>query len=215
MDVLTTAWVAAGQPWVPDPGGRGTCARCGNSGTDLAATREVVSRVFTGYDGWVDPSGPGLCPACAWGYRTRALRTAAHMVIAHPLLLQQLSPVRLGDLLTEPLSPQVAVVVPLRPGRKHLFPAAVWGRVTVEDACLPWTGADATRLGVMRRLRALGFRPRMLTEPAPAWSVLRRLPRTWWSQVGADWDLLEPWRTRRPWFDLAAHACHGDLQVAS
>ncbi len=215
MNVLTTAWVAAGRPRVPVPCGRGACARCGSAGTELAATREVVSRVFTGYDSWADPSGPGLCPACAWGYRTRTLRTTTHMVTAHPLLLQALSAPRLGDLLTRPLPPRVAVVVPLRPGRKHLFPTAVWGRVTVEDTHLPWTSGDATRLGVMRRLRALGFGPRMLTEPAPAWSVLRRLPRTWWSQVGADWDLLEPWRSRRPWFDLAVYVCRGPAQVAS
>lgn len=206
MDVLTAAWAAAGRPRVLEPAARGGCARCGRADADLVPARAVVSKVFTGHDGWADPSGTGLCPACTWGYRTPRLRANAHLVTREPLRLRPLSPARLGDLLTRPLAPEAAVVVPLRPGRKHLLPGAGWGRVTVENALLPWTAADADRLGAMRRLRALGFGSRMLAAPAPPWSVLRRLPRHWWADVLEDWSALAPWRTRPPWFDLGVHA---------
>lgn len=205
MDVLLAAWQACGRPQALPPTTDGTCARC-SSLADLVATRAVVSKVFTGYDQWRNPSGAGLCPACTWGYRTAELRTAAHLVTADPPCLQQLDPDQLGALLSEPLAPTVAAVVPLRPGRKHLFPNAVWGRVTVDDTQLPWTAGDVDRLAAMRRLRAMGFGSRMLTQPAPAWTVIRRLPKSWTDQVLEDWTALDPWRARPAWFDLAVQA---------
>ena len=217
MDVLTAAWQACGQPLpaVHRNRNRGACARCGRADDELVPTRDVVSKVFTGYDTWRDPSGSGLCPACTWAYRTPELRAVAHLVTFAPPCLQQLEPAALADLLSVAVPADLAVIVPLRPGRKHLLPAAVWGRVTVDDAQLPWTAADADRLAAMRRLRALGFGSRMLTEPAPVWSVLRKLPRNWVDQVLTDWAALDPWRSRPPWFDLAVRASFVALPAAA
>lgn len=207
MDVLTTAWTAAGEPdAVPDADAHtGDCARCGTQSTRLTATRRVVSRVFTGVDGWHNLSGPGLCPPCTWGYRTPELRTTSHVVSTSPEL-RPLAAGQLEVLLSTPTPSYLAVIVPLRPGRKHLLPEASWGRVTVDDAQLPWGLGDTMRLAAMRRLRNLGFGSRMLTEPAPPWHVLRRIPRAHWPAILTDWPALDPWRRRRPWFDLAAHA---------
>jgi hypothetical protein len=69
-----------------------------------------------------------------------------------------------------------AVVVPLRPGRKHLLPDARWDTATVDDAQLIWTSVDAHRLAVMRRLRAHGFSESMLCDDSPAY--LAGLPPT-------------------------------------
>lgn len=67
MDVLTAAWQACGQPQPAVPIRCGACTRCGRADEHLAPTRNVVSKVFTGYDTWRDPRGTGLCPACTWG----------------------------------------------------------------------------------------------------------------------------------------------------
>ena len=214
MDVLTTAWLSRGAPRTVGRSLDGSCARCGRDDLDLITVDAVVSRVFTGFDGWRDPCGLGLCPACSWGYRAPELRTVNHLVTADPPSLKQLDVTALGDLLTTPLRADVAVVVPLRPVRKHLFPTAVWGRVTVDDAHLPWTTADTVRLAAMHRLRAAGFGSRMLAEPAPPWPMLRRLPAGQWVQTLDDWRALGPWRSRRPWFDLAVRASHPPTRPA-
>jgi len=98
------------------------------------------------------------------------------------------------------------VVVPLRPGRKHLLATAQWGRVTTDDATLTWTSADADRLAVMATLRDQGFGPRMLLTAAPAWPVLVKLASRQRLLTQQQWPLLAPWRRARPWFDLAVHA---------
>lgn len=214
MDVLTAAWSAHGCPLPADQSMTGQCARCSRDAA-LVATRTVVSKVFTAFDGWREPGGAGLCPACTWGFRAPGLRLVAHLVTSAPLKLQALDPPSLGQLLGAPLPAEVAVIVPLRPGRKHLLPEAVWGRVAVDDARLPWTASDVDRLAAMCRLRALGFGPRMLTEAAPAWPVLRRLPHSRWSQILGDWSRLELWRSRRPWFDLGVQASYTTTAAAA
>ena len=46
----------------------------------------------------------------------------------------------------------------------------------------------------------------MLTEPAPPFPVLRRLPVGDWAGAMRDWAQLAPWRTQpSPWLDLALH----------
>lgn len=215
MDVLHAAWQASGRPLSATFDRSGSCARCGQHTASLVPIREAVSKAFTGYNGWQCPAGGGLCPPCVWGYRSPALRATTHLVTRSPLGLQQLDAAELGQLLSSALRPDHAVVVPLRPGRKHLMPTAGWGRVTVDDAQLPWTKQDAHRLAAMRRLRALGFGPRMLTALAPTWSVLRRLPRSWWAQATEDWQALDVWRSRRPWFELAVHASFLPIEAAA
>ncbi len=207
MNVLTTAYTATCPRPASTPAAthHGVCARCATSSSELSATRTVVSKTFTGFDGWADPSGPGLCPACTWAYRTPALRQVPHEVTTHPSC-RILTRARLRRLLAHPLPTTTAVVVPLRPGRKHLLATAQWGRVTTDDATLTWTCADTDRLAVMATLRAQGFGPRMLLAAAPAWPVLAKLAPHQRLLTQQQWPLLAPWRRARPWFDLAVHA---------
>jgi len=205
MDVLSAAFHASQPPRMPPCGGGGVCARCATPSDELTATRSVVSKVFTAYDGWYDPAGSGLCPICAWGYATPDLRRRPHLITTIPQL-EPLSPARLRTVLSAPGPADAAVVVPLHPGRKHLLPAARWGQVTVDDACLTWSATDAQRLDVMARLRGLGFGPRMLLAAAPNWAVLRRLTSHIRATVHQLWPVLEPWRRSRLWFHLAVTA---------
>ena len=206
MDVLTAAWTAAGAPTSPSSI-HGPCARCGRQAS-LTATRTVVSKVFTSFDSWVHPAGAGVCPSCAWGYRTPDLRSSAHMVTRSPKygLSSLTRPAVLEVLTSGRLNVDAALVVPLKPGRKHLIPDAVWGQVTLDDVHLPWTTAAADRLQVVADLRSRGFGTRMLEEPAPPWPILRRQPRADWILVMAAWVQLDPWRTpASPWLALALH----------
>lgn len=206
MDVLTAAWTGAGAPGPGPAAAPGGCARCAAE-ADLVPARTAISKVFTGYDDWASPSGAGLCPACAWGYATPALRSYIHAVTDRPPMLRRLDRAQAHRLLAAaPMRPGIALLVPLRPGRKHLLPAAVWGRVTVDDVRLPWTAADAQRLQLVARLRGQGFGTRMLREPAPPFPVLRRLPVDQWATVMNSWSELDPWRTQpAPWLELALH----------
>jgi hypothetical protein len=206
MDVLTAAWTAAGAPTSPSSI-HGPCARCGRQAS-LTATRTVVSKVFTGFDSWVDPAGAGVCPSCAWGYSTPDLRSSAHLVTRSPKsgLSDLTRPAVLEVLTSGRLNVDAALVVPLKPGRKHLIPDAVWGQVTLDDVHLPWTTADTDRLQVVADLRSRGFGTRMLEEPAPPWPILRRQPHADWIFVMAAWVQLDPWRTpASPWLALALH----------
>lgn len=212
MNVLTAAWAGAGSP-TPPTVGVGSCARCAQVAA-LVLARSVVSKVFTGYDDWVCPSGTGLCPACAWGYATASLRGTAHLITRDPATLDGAGRQGVYALLTAgALGPDVAVVVPLRPGRKHLLPGATWGRVTLDDAQLPWTTQDAHRLGAVAELRAHGFGTRMLTQSCPPFSVLRRLPRRAWPHVMATWQTVDIWRVpASPWLPLALHITHKETR---
>lgn len=206
LSVLAAAWAGAGQPRpVPCPVD-GRCARCGISGP-VAPLRTVVSKVFTAFDDWAEPAGVGMCATCAWGYADPALRTKAHLVTADPVTFHPCSPAELYQVLsTGALHPGTAVVVPLRPGRKHLLPSSTWGQVTVDDARLPWTTQDAHLLRLVAELRSDGFGSRMLTCPAPPFTALRRLPAARWGDVMERWRELEPWRTpASPWLPLALH----------
>jgi len=204
--VLTAAWAAAHSP-SSSTSPPGSCARCAARGS-LTPVKAVVSKVFTAFDGWVDPSGQGgLCPTCAWGYQHPELRCRPHLVTRDPAGLVALDRAATFERLAAgPLEPTAAVIVPLRPGRKHLFPAASWGRVTLDDVQLPWIAAAADLLRLVALLRGRGFGTRMLTEPAPPFPVLRRLPAQEWAPTMHDWGLLDPWRTQpSPWLDLALH----------
>ena len=207
MTVTSAAWTSAGAPAhesvnsVP-----GVCARCARPG-DLVPVRSVVSKVFTAFDDWADLGGPGLCDTCAWVFSTPSLRSTIHLISRDPA---QMSPLTRTEAKTVLLGGQlgagVALVVPLRPGRKHLLPAATWGRVCVDDAQLLWTDTHAGLLALVEELRALGFGSRMLSEPAPPFAVLKGLPSTEWGAVFRAWDALAGWRTPdNPWLPLAVH----------
>lgn len=206
MTVMTTAWRAAGAPVRSDIAVSGVCARCGQRG-ELTSARAVISKSFTGFESWVDPSGLGLCPSCCWGYATPELRLVPHLVTVEPAALTALSKADVSALLAAGgLAAGQAVIVPLRPGRKHLLPTAHWGRVTVDDAHLSWNVDDARRLQTVQQLRDLGFGTRMLGAGAPPFTALRKLPAQQWSTVIDGWAQLDPWRAGpSPWLALALH----------
>ena len=139
----------------------------------LTPTSQVVSAKFTGYDDWVGPSRFGVCRDYAWALRTKDLRLYPLLVRHTRPSVTQATRTELAALLAGPLPVEVAVTVPLRPGRKRLLPSARWGHVTTDNTTMRWGQGDAARLQAMQRLRRSGFGGRMLTGPAPAWQVLR------------------------------------------
>lgn len=86
-------------------------------------------------------AGAVLCVR-AWIYRTPELRSSMHLITRDPELCV-LTSLALSELLDSPLGSDHAVVVPLRPGRKHVFPSARWGEVSVDDITLGWSVTDA------------------------------------------------------------------------
>lgn len=208
-DVLTTAYTAAGSPPTPQELA-GACARCGTESDQLtlATGRRVISEKFTAFDGWHNPAaGRGLCPPCTWSLTTSPLRHHPHLVTRAPAAsLRQLTRADLSDLLTSPLPPSAALIVPLRPGRKYLLTEATWGHITTDETHLPWTVHDTARFAAVQRLRAAGFGSRLLTAAAPPWPTFRNVPADQRSQILTDWELLKPWRARPPWLHLALHA---------
>lgn len=205
VDVVRTAWVAAGRPPVPGlPSASvvGCCARCGDSGV-LVEVRRVVSRSFTGRDHWTLPGGAGLCSACTWAYREPALRKRAFVVLGHrqPALHALDSP-GLLEVLAREVDSQTAVAVP-RSGRKHLLPGAQWGRVLLDDIALPWSRADATRLAVLEEIRRLGASDADLRLPAPPWPLVQAAGPARRARLVQAWDELRAWRLRPVYLEVA------------
>lgn len=202
-DVVAVAWRAVGSPKAgPAVGREGICARCGVT-DDLTPLRAVVSRNFTGYDDWRYPWRDGLCRACSWAYQAPLLRSLPHLVVRCPELLMPLSSSELGTALARPLAEDTAVVVPLRPGRKHVVSGAMWGHVVTDDALLSWTSGDVARLRVVDELRAAGFPASSLLQPAPPYQALQALPPHRYPEVLDWWAALQPWRDKPAWLQVA------------
>lgn len=203
-DVVEVAWRAVGSPDVGDSADRvqGTCARCGADDRVLPV-RRVVSRNFTGYSEWRQPWRPGLCRPCSWAYQTPLLRAVPHSVTRFPELLAPMDAGQLTATLDRPLAPDVAVVVPLRPGRKHVISSAAWGHIATDDALLTWTADDAARLQLLQQLRDAGFPDHTLTQPAPPYRFLKQVPAGLYDEVLDWWTQLEPWRSRPAWLQVA------------
>ncbi|MFF0818621.1 hypothetical protein ACFYVR_26260 [Rhodococcus sp. NPDC003318] len=166
----------------------------------------VVSRRFTGFGSWLDRGGRALCEACAWVYSMRSLRVVAHRIARNTYVLSELDSQALYEVLSAPIGVDVAVVVPLVPGRKHVLPDAQWGRVAVDELALDFTAADRDRLAAMSRLQAAGFTEAALVRPAPDHRTMTRIPSERWPAVLADWDALAPWRAAAPWWHLGIRA---------
>ena len=198
LEVVHAAWVAAGRP--SDTGRAGaavidSCARCGSYGV-LTDVRHVVSRSFTGRDPWTTPCGSGLCSACTWAYRAPELRRSAHLVVCgQQPVLRPLDSSALFEALSQPVGPHIAVTVP-RSGRKHLLPSARCGRVFLDDVALPWTRADAARLGVMNEVRLLGASDADLRQPAPPWPLIQAAGPKGQARLVQAWDELRGWRSQ-------------------
>ena len=206
MNPVLAAWIGAGSPApVERLVTHGRCGRC-LAQAPLVPTAQVVSENFTGYGAWLGEPARGLCPACTWCYRTPQLRAQAHQITQGPPTLTNLPLPRLRSLLAKPLTPALAVTVPLRANRKHVLPDAVWGRVVVDGTVISWTSRDAELLKVLDELRAAGVPGPALAAAAPPWKVVSVLPAKERALVMSSWDSLQPWRARRPWLDLAVLA---------
>lgn len=204
MTAVTHAAWQATRPPMPATARHGTCGKCGTPDQPLVAAAQAISKSFTAYDSWRHPHQPWLCPSCTWGYTNQHLRTEPHLVTLNPPTCT-LSPTdQLHALLTSgALSPTTAVVLPMRPGRRHLMPVAEWGRITIDTGPTPWSSHDAALLTTYTTLRRQGFTPPALALPAADFRTLRRC-----SDPGAvmrDWALLAPWRRPdSPWIAIAA-----------
>lgn len=182
----------------------GACARCGREGDVLAPTRQVVSKSFTAMDHWRDPSGAGLCPPCAWAYRTVALRSSIHRIDRSPASLTVLDRSAALSELTAGLHPAVALIVPSRPGRKHLLPHARWGMVTLDDTPLSWTADDAARLGLVGNLRRVHRIPATaFAADSPPGRLVAGCSASARVAILTSWERLGPWRETLLWMTLA------------
>lgn len=205
MDVAAAAWRASGSPASNPDGPAGLCARCGWGRGPRVRVADVVSRSFAAFDTWRLPGEYGLCAGCSWAYRTPALRQSCYLVTATPTI-RPLSTSDLLHTLEEPLSAASTVLVPVRPGRKHVLPTARWGRISADDVTISWTAADVSRLQTMRLLRSWGFGAHQLVAAAPPWHVVRTLAPADRMRALAHWPELDPWRSRPPWLEVATRA---------
>ena len=207
MDPVRVAYEAAGGT-VPDVGGQPVdhCSRCTHR-SPLNPAADVVSRTFTGFDSWANPVGGGPCPTCSWLASTPELRLQPHRATQQPATLTACSPAQLFlELVAGALDARVAVAVPLRPGRKHVFAGLIWGTIRTDDMNLAWTDADAALLRDLAELRTAGFGPRMLLEPAPPYQVLHRHPSSAWARLLQLWRSLDVWRRHsQPHLTLATN----------
>lgn len=213
-DVVNVAWRAAGQPKVLPVSGVGMCARCGLV-DQLTPLRQVVSRNFTGFDGWCYPWRDGMCPACCWAYRTPLLRTVPHLIVRYPAMVVSLARRELRTVLARPLTSASAIVLPLRPGRKHVISGAAWGHIVTDNDLLSWTEDDAARLDVVDQLRTAGFTDRSLFEPAPPYPLLRALPAGQIPEILNWWDQLRQWRRHPVRLQVALKTANTSLAAAA
>lgn len=187
----------------PAPGT--ACARCAAAAATTATTK-VLHRGFTSVDDWRSPSATALCPACVWCYTTPALRSSALKVTASPATLSLLTLPQLLTELTNPIAPDTAIAIPSRPGRKHMLPAATWGRVTLDETPLTWSTEDCTRLAALVQLRTLGASTVDLPKPVPPWKMVAMTPAGDRPALLDAWDSLTPWRRAPAWMIVATIA---------
>lgn len=208
LDPVHAAWHAVGRPLPAAASDDGPCARCADP-RPLTPTALVVSRGFTSMDSWSAPCSLGLCPACTWAYRHPELRQLPHLVSATPPGLTPLTGPALLEVLATPPTPRTAITVPSRPGRKHVLPAATWGRVTLDETPLTWTRADTRRLKTVLELITAGAPAGSLTEPVPPWPVVAATRPPDRGRLLDQWAALRPWRPATPWLTVALVATRG------
>ncbi len=214
-DLVTLAWNNAGQPAPTTAATQtGECARCG-AATDLVRVTQAVSKKFTSYGSWLNPrSRAGLCPACVWIYRTPELRSENHRLTPTTLTAPSKEDVH-RELSAGVLACDVALVVPIRPGRKHLFEWAQFGEITTDNGQLSWTDADAARLRAATALVDDGFGSRSLHEPVPPWPRFRHIPSPDQAATLALWQELTPWRESPMWLTLAQRILPTHLETTT
>lgn len=201
-EVATAAWQANGSP-SPATGDTGTCPCCGREGEVCAAP--AVSKSFTGFDGWHSATGVRLCPACTWAHTWPSARRVP-LLVGKAHTCASLTRVQLRDLLMAPVGRDVAVVVPLRPGRKHVLPQAQWSMVNTEAGQLHWGTRQVQLLRAVVTLRQFGIPAGALRDPAPPYRAIAALPPAQISAALAAWSQLREWRVAPTvWMSLAIY----------
>lgn len=165
-------------------------------------SRQVISRRFTAYDDWIQPGGE-LCQVCAWGLAGTGLRSSILQISLSQL--RELDGSTLADLLGRPVDENTAVILPLRPGRKHLLPSARWGHVVVDDVAVRWGGAEVVLRAEMAWLRARGLSVSMIYDGNPDAGILRRVPTDELPDVLESLERVRHWR-RSPQWQIAVRA---------
>lgn len=173
-----------------------SCGRCGRRGCATVPCRQVISRKFTAFDDWISPGGE-LCQVCAWGLSEAGLRSTT--VAIEDGLVRELDGAGLAALLSRPIDEKTAVVLPLRPGRKHLLPAARWGHVVVDDVAVRWGGAEVVLRAEMAWLRARDFSVAMIQDCSPDIGLLRRIPTHEMPDVLEALERVRRWRNSPHW----------------
>ena len=203
-DVVAAAW-AANPPPPPPPPPQGHCGRCGQT-QPVWPAHQALSPNFSAYDTWTSPSHRWLCAACTWAYTTPALRSTTHRITT-TATLQSLTRTQALDLLrSHPLTSDEALVMPLRPGRRHLLPTAPWGHITTDPGPIPWTSTDTHLLTEYAALRQRGFTPADLASRAPDFKRLQRCGGPDLAGTLNLWKRLDPWRCPdSPWLAIASH----------
>lgn len=212
--MLTVVDVVAGveSPVVDDVAVGGPCARCGSPSGRISVA-DVVSRVFTGTDSWIHPAGRSLCGVCAWAYSAPRVREAIRCVSRAPAAVRELTLAQAyAQLSGGGLEASLALVIPIRPGRRHLLPQAQWGRIVTDHGCFTWSSTDADRLLAVHRLHGAGIPAAALMGAAAPWLVIDRARSSGQlAQTLNDWELLKPWRagSMHPWLALAQRLTYG------
>lgn len=180
-----------------------TCLICGKPAAER--TLDVVSANWMDWDRCKYRStGDGFCARHATEFRSKELRYRPH-VDRGDGRWETLTPEMLGALLGEPIAAPVRVSVPVS-RQIHVAPFAMPGRVATDRQSLAWTVADTERLAVLRDLRTRGFGEAALAEWAPRWVLLRRLDPADARLVSLLWPLLDEWRHRPVYLDVACRA---------
>lgn len=193
-------------------GAGGECARCGEWSADAVSVSAVVSKVFTGADGWAALHARSLCRRCAWMYTVPEGRTECWELVRRPWSARRVPRAEVVEVLIGgALGEGRAFTVPIRPGRRHLLPLARWGRIAVDDASLPWGKADAARLRFACRLRRIGVPAGALGGDVVPYEVVRRLPPGRVGEVLDLWSSLTEWGgTDNPWLRMTRRLLGGD-----
>lgn len=207
---------ATGNAGVPDAAATatGTCARCATTTRQLTSTTRVPGMSAAASALWVRPRGKGLCPPCAWMYRSADTRRTPHLVTRRPDSVTAIDPTDLFHVLSSPVSYSTAVLLPDDDGH-DVLPYARWGHVSAPGVAVAWNGRDAEMFAAVGRLRRRGFSGTSLGDPTPPLAVFDTLPMREWERTYADWAWVERWRLGLPQWKIALRATtHVTTRVA-
>lgn len=200
VDPLVVTWNALGDPApVVNSGPVARCGRC-NQEQSLKLLREILSSNFTGWE-QVDPASLGLCSMCAWAYQETLLRTNAIHINRETASWAGMD--TLVSLLSQPLSSQDSIVLPMR-GQKHLLPSAKWASITSDSGTFPWNAEAAQLLTTMLLARKAGAKKSDYEKEAPSLLVVETagvISFEWWK-------IFQRWKGT-PHFDVSQYLAVG------